>query len=169
MRWLKGILVVLLVSYAGVCTLVLASREDRRIALPSYQFDHDAKSGSFEMTGTWKLDEAELGYPIQSTTIRCIRSNNVCIEATAVIPEGSLLMPVSLEFLSIDKWDSDSLIFRGRDGQCFDMVYSAAFATKSVTGLAQLRRDRSEVCGAAIETNRKKARRGHFGGARKAP
>ena len=152
----------ILIFYAIACTTLLATSNPKAISIPDYHFFVSQEQGIIEMQGTWRLEDEKSGFPTQSTTLHCNKINRTCVEATAVVADSEIMMPVSLDYRTIEKWDEHGAIVRGADGMCFDTVYSISFAAKSVTGISQPRATAAAAC--EQSPIRKSERRGRFSG-----
>lgn len=148
MKWLRIVGLLILISYAAICTIVLAAPK-HPIRLPLYFFHHNSSDGIFQLQGTWRLESHEMGFPIQSTALHCEKASARCLEVTVVVADNQFMMPFSIEERAIDRWDADGIVFGGKEGNCHEIVYNVAFATQAVTGLTRPDRNRSSVCDTA--------------------
>jgi len=66
-----------------------------------------------QVQGTWRRDDGDDAYPIQTTTIECYRSTMQCVEASTVLLRGNVMQGISIDRFKVLRWDDD-LINRGR-------------------------------------------------------
>jgi hypothetical protein len=147
MRWgrllFEGVMLfgLLLMGFA----LWVESTRDHSPFLPHFILVPDKDTISVQ--GTWRREDGDDAWPSQTTTIECERSTRRCIEASAVLAGKDLMMPVSINYLSILRWDDDLIVVQGVGAQCVEEVYEFHLRTKSVTGLQK--RKRNDLCDAA--------------------
>lgn len=138
-----------LTGFAVICVMGLVLwiefTRDRNPRLPSYAFHYDSQVGYVKVQGSWILEDEQSGFPIQTTTILCVRDTLTCIEATAILPDPKFLFPVELNVLTVTKWDDDAIAFEGQTAQCISYSYLISIRTQTATGLRKRRSDVSDL------------------------
>lgn len=110
-------------------TLMQARRDekalDRQVALlPFPTFFGDLWSQYVSAGGTWVMENDTQGNALQATEISCYRETMQCVEATAVLGEGSLAptLNVLVENYGIERWDEHEIVTRPNDKVCVRYV-----------------------------------------------
>lgn len=150
MRWSRGLFEAILIIALLVTGFLLYVERTRVLSpfLPSFYFNHDEQAATIYIQGTWTLDEDEIAWPSQTTTIWCDRTTKKCSEVTAVLAghpshTTTSLMPATISDLQVLRWDNDLIVARGRTATCTDTTVNIHFQTKAVTGYVTPR----EGCG----------------------
>lgn len=140
MRWSRGLFEAILVVALLVTGFLLYVEKTRVRSpfLPSFYFNHDEPAATFYVQGTWTLEEDQMAWPNQTTTIWCERISKRCSEVTAVLAgrshETTSLMAATLNELKILRWDSDLIVARGQTALCVDTTVNIHFQTRAVVG-----------------------------------
>ncbi len=103
------------------------------VSLPPVKFVHveDWDEGWVSAQGTWVSLNQEIGIPLQTSKITCIRDQRQCIESRAEM-YGSLLN-VETEFYDIERWDKYEIVTKPSDAICVRSVVRINRVQKSVT------------------------------------
>ncbi|HET8562305.1 MAG TPA: hypothetical protein VFM35_00400 [Candidatus Binatia bacterium] len=107
-KW-RALVIALIIVLVGEGWF-MKSAEKHPVSLGLYKFD-DASS-YISVQGTWTSD-TKLAAPLQSTKLDCWRQWNHCIEATAQILNGRLV--VGTTYWEIKDWQANELTFHDRD------------------------------------------------------
>lgn len=92
--------------------------------------------GYVSAEGTWIIENGKHAFPLNTSTITCLRESGSCIDSSARIftGTGTGLLSVEAETHLITKWDNDTLTYT-TESECVDYVYTITRATKQVSGL----------------------------------
>lgn len=105
------------------------------VALSPFADVMQTDDGRVRVTGTWTRHEATgksaMGYPLQTSTINCIHTENRCIEARASVA-GNVLTSELVEH-DVQSWTKESIVIKDTD-LCAEEVYTIDLNTKSVSG-----------------------------------
>lgn len=86
-------------------------------------------------SGTWtrhgSTDGSAMGYPLQTSTIDCYRSENRCVEARAWV-SGNVLASEVVQH-DVQSWTDAAIMLKDTD-LCVEEVYTIDLNTKSVSG-----------------------------------
>ena len=124
---------------------------------PHFILSHDFDQGSLLVQGTWSLEDEEIAWPAQSTTIRCERKSGTCFEATSVIAKD-FMMPIDINLLQIKRWDRQMIIIEGAISACNREIYQILLATNMVSGLVERREDASPALCSLLSKNNRRMR-----------
>ena len=105
-------------------------------------------------SGTWTRHGATagsaMGYPLQTSTIDCYRSDNRCIEARASV-SGNVLASESV-LHDVESW-TDSAIVMKDTSICVEEIYTIDINTKSVSGAGRRINNDKPYCKLSPATN----------------
>lgn len=115
--------------------------------LGSYYFgDSLVSSGFLSVQGSW-LSDTELGTPVQTSHIICMKDYMLCTEAIAQISDISgPFLSVSNELYDIDVWNNTEILTKPKDFACvryitrFDLIQKQVTQTRttlSMEGMCQ--------------------------------
>lgn len=88
------------------------SKIEKSISLGTYSF-YDDGFGFISAQGTW-ISDTDLGYPVQSSDIICMKNSMLCTEAIAQISEDGFLF-VNNELYDINTWSSGEIVTKPSD------------------------------------------------------
>jgi len=125
-------LVVYVVATFALCALegqIIYSKVPAR--LPSLIVANDNNVYVFA-EGTWTIEGGSDAFPIQTTSIRCTKSDKKCIVAQAYI--GAQLS-VDIDVNPILEWSDSQLVFVNDSSTCMTYYYTINWITKSGSGI----------------------------------
>jgi len=92
--------------------------------------------------GTWTrsgmTEGSGIGYPLQTSQIKCIRPERRCSEARALV-SGNTLMSELVEY-EIESWSDTTIVFKN-DNPCTTEVFTIDLKTKMVNGVGHRNKD----------------------------
>lgn len=97
--------------------------------------------------GTWARqgngDGSAIGYPLQSSTINCIRRERRCVESRALVADN-LLMSEVVEY-DMQSWTKDAIVLKNT-GPCIEEVYTIDLNTETVSGAGRRINGETNFC-----------------------
>ena len=105
----------------------------------------------FSAKGTWVFENSneKMANRIPKTTIKCYRDNDLCIEATADIASGQLM--VTLEEFQIERWDKYEIVTKPYDYECVRYVLRINRQQRSVKKLRTILSSKDICKGLEVE------------------
>lgn len=91
-------------------------------------------SGYVSATGTWEISGEKQAWPIQTSSIECIRSIENCREATAILDSGVILR-LETEHYQIERWDQNEIVTKPLQYECVRYIIRINRVQNSVTGI----------------------------------
>jgi hypothetical protein len=87
--------------------------------------------GFIAANGTWTIESQGHAFPLNTSEIRCVKSDGLCYAAEARVSDGYLT--AGLELYDIKKWDSTTLEFV-TEAACVTYAYVINRSTEKLTG-----------------------------------
>jgi hypothetical protein len=95
--------------------------------------------------GTWTSFGGEMGFPVQTSEIKCSKDMGYCLESTATFRDGFL--NVSLDMHEIDRWDQYQITTKTETGLCgTSNPMQINRPTKSLTSIIVYTNKRDAIC-----------------------
>jgi hypothetical protein len=102
--------------------------------------------GYVSATGTWVIDQERHAFPLNVSTVSCVRDENICYDAQANISSGFLNS--YLDSYPIVRWDRSTIQFQNNSPGCVTYIYVIDRATQKLSGRRTKRPDvDKEQCG----------------------
>lgn len=95
--------------------------------------------------GTWIIEGERAAFPLQTTKIECVRSEQVCHVATAEVSFGGM-MHVGLAQMPVREWGRTAITFSDSGGTCVSYTYTLNLHSKSVVGHRTRKQTAEPVC-----------------------
>jgi hypothetical protein len=129
---LEFLLGVLLLVTSGMLWVEL--NKVRSPLLPGATFSISAGKAFFLAQGTWRREDQDNAFAIQTTSLECDRATKKCHEATAIVTDVSVL-PININTLEVIKWDDDFIVIRGPSSLCTEEIYTADIRAEFLAGV----------------------------------
>jgi hypothetical protein len=117
-----------------------AALDHQYVTLPFTQFfDRMWNDGFVSATGTWAFQNGDkMAWPEQATHISCFRDRSECVEAQAIVSDGTdnkHALSVDLNYYDIERWDDRQIVTKPLEHTCTRYVIRFNRVQKSVTAV----------------------------------
>jgi hypothetical protein len=106
--------------------------EQLPVQLLSSVFAGDRWDASVSASGTWTSVNDRQAMSLQTTQIECARKWKYCVESTAIVEEGNLLI-LSMEHEEVERWDDREIVTKPKDRHCVTQALRLSRSQKTVT------------------------------------
>ena len=101
--------------------------------------------GYVSAEGTWIIEGTPQAFPIQITNITCLKLDNYCMSAQALIGSGPIIF-IDVNRSEIERWDNNTVVYMDKTSVCVEYVYTINRDSRRVIGSRAPKKDADDLC-----------------------